>query len=78
MSARIYGLDDLRERGIPYSDVHLGRLEHAGKFPKRIKLNPGSGKQGRKGWNADEIDQHIADLLGKVEKTVAYKLVNAV
>ncbi len=35
---------------VPFSDVHLTRLERAGKFPKRIKLGPG-----RRVWDEDEV-----------------------
>lgn len=27
--------------GIPYTPQHIGRLEAAGKFPKRVNLGPG-------------------------------------
>jgi prophage regulatory protein len=27
--------------GIPYAPQHIGRLEAAGKFPKRVNLGPG-------------------------------------
>lgn len=30
----------LRDRGIVFSNVHLLRLERAGKFPKRVHLTP--------------------------------------
>lgn len=29
---------DLKARGIPWSRMHVDRLEKAGKFPKRIRL----------------------------------------
>ncbi len=35
---------------VPYSNVHFGRLEKAGKFPKRIKFGPG-----RVVWDEDEV-----------------------
>ena len=37
-----------------YSDQHLGRLEKAGKFPKRVKIGPN-----RTGYVKKEIDDHI-------------------
>ena len=40
-----------RRQLVPYSDMHIGRLEKAGKFPKRIKLNP----NGRVGWSLHEV-----------------------
>ena len=39
-----------RRRLIPYSDVHILRLERAGKFPARIQLGPG-----RIGWSEHEV-----------------------
>jgi prophage regulatory protein len=36
---RILSFEELRsEKGIPYSKVHIWRLERDGKFPKRIPL----------------------------------------
>ena len=63
MPKRIDRYPDLRAKGIPYSDVHLRRLEDADKFPKRFKLNPGSGPQGAVGWDAGEIDDHLKSLI---------------
>jgi len=40
-----------RRQLIPYSDMHIWRLEKAGKFPQRIKLSP----NGRVGWSLQEI-----------------------
>jgi prophage regulatory protein len=39
-----------RKRRVPYSDVHIWRLEQAGRFPKRIKLG-----ERRVGWDLDEV-----------------------
>lgn len=41
--------------GIPYSFVHIGRLEKVGEFPSRIQLG-----QCRVAWYADEIEAWIA------------------
>jgi predicted DNA-binding transcriptional regulator AlpA len=35
---------------VPYTNMHLHRLEKAGKFPKRIRLGPG-----RVVWNLSEV-----------------------
>jgi prophage regulatory protein len=32
--------DDLRSLGIPFSRVHIDRLQRAGQFPKKVKLGP--------------------------------------
>jgi prophage regulatory protein len=54
-TVRILSFEDLRsEKGIPYSKVHLWRLERDGKFPKRVPLG-----QSRHGWLDSEIDGWI-------------------
>jgi prophage regulatory protein len=35
---------------VPYTRQHLGRLERAGRFPRRVALGPG-----RVAWAEDEI-----------------------
>lgn len=52
---RIINRKELRNR-VPYSDVHIGRLEKAGKFPRRIKLGEG---RGRVGWIEEMVDAWI-------------------
>jgi prophage regulatory protein len=53
---RILNFEELRsEKGIPYSKVHIWRLERAGKFPKRVPLGAS-----RHGWSECEIDEWIA------------------
>jgi prophage regulatory protein len=44
-----------RRELVPYSDMHIWRMEKAGKFPKRIKLGPN-----RIGWSLNEINDWIA------------------
>ena len=39
---------------IPYSDMHISRLEKIGAFPKRIKLG-----SRRVGWSLREIEQWL-------------------
>ncbi len=51
---KILSLEDLRERGILYSRVHIGRLVKAGKFPAPIKVG-----QNRIGWVEREIDEWL-------------------
>ena len=48
-----------RER-VPYSDMHILRLEKEGKFPKRIQLGPN-----RVGWLDSEIDQWIEERVAE-------------
>ncbi len=39
-----------RRRLVPFSDMHVWRLERDGKFPKRIKIGPN-----RVAWQLSEI-----------------------
>jgi prophage regulatory protein len=41
---------------VPYSDMHVWRLEQASKFPKRIKLG-----ERRVGWDLGEVIAWIED-----------------
>jgi prophage regulatory protein len=41
-------------KGIPYSRVHVGRLEKAQKFPKRVHLSASTVA-----WVESELDDHI-------------------
>jgi prophage regulatory protein len=49
-------LVDSKERRqlVPYSDMHIWRMEEAGTFPKRIKLGPN-----RVAWSLREITEWI-------------------
>lgn len=44
---------------IPLSRQHVYRLEKAGKFPSRLKLNPSAGDRGRVVWILAEIEAHV-------------------
>jgi prophage regulatory protein len=58
---KILNYDDLKTlKGIPYSKVHLWRLERGGKFPKRVPLG-----QSRHGWLDSEIDEWITSRMAK-------------
>ena len=58
---KILNYDDLKTlKGIPYSKVHLWRLERHGKFPKRVPLG-----QSRHGWLDSEIDEWITSRMAK-------------
>jgi len=45
---------------VPYSRQHIGRLELAGQFPKRVQLG-----QCRVGWVYDEIASWIDERVKK-------------
>ena len=51
---RIVSAKERREM-VPYSDMHIWRLERDEKFPRRIKLG-----SGRVGWSFQEIQDWIA------------------
>jgi len=51
---RLLTFSDLKARGIPWTRMHVGRLEAAGKFPQHIDLGENSIA-----WFEDEIDDFI-------------------
>jgi len=53
-SRRLLDYQALRERGIPWSRVHIARLEAAGKFPLHIDIGENSIA-----WFEDEIDDFL-------------------
>jgi prophage regulatory protein len=56
-NVRLLSYDELRpQKGIPYSKVHIWRLEREGKFPKRVPLG-----ESRHGWIETEIDEWISE-----------------
>lgn len=56
MALRILDRKALREKGVPFSNVHLLRLEKAGKFPRRFSLT-----ENRVGWLEGDIDGWIEE-----------------
>ena len=54
-----------------YSIVHLQRLEDAGNFPKRFKLNPDGGPFGAIGWDFEELMAWVAERRDSREIAVA-------
>ncbi len=44
-----------RRQFVPYSDMHIWRLEQAGRFPMRIRLG-----ENRVGWSFHELQEWIA------------------
>ena len=56
---RLLSYDELRSQmGIPYSKVHLWRLEREGKFPRRVRLG-----ESRHGWLESEIDDWVLERM---------------
>lgn len=55
-SERVVTLSQLREQyGVPFSRVHLWRLERDQKFPARVRLS-----ERRIVWRANEIESYLA------------------
>jgi prophage regulatory protein len=48
------------DKGIPWSLMHLGRLEEAGRFPKRVMLGDRTPR-----WVENEIDAFVAEKLAQ-------------
>jgi prophage regulatory protein len=55
VSRRLLRYRELKlEKGIPFSRMHIDRLEKAGKFPRRVRLGLNTV-----GWFDDELDEHV-------------------
>jgi prophage regulatory protein len=54
------------EKGIPWSRMHVDRLEKAGKFPKRVRLG-----ENTVAWQEDEIDAMLAAKAAERDKVAA-------
>lgn len=55
MQKRLVTKKELKEYGVPYSFVHLKRMEEAGQFPKRIQLS-----QNRVAYYLHEVEEWVA------------------
>jgi prophage regulatory protein len=62
---------DLRDRGIPYSRVHLRRLEKLGCFPRHITLGAGAELHALKAWLLEEIEAWEAARIAARDTKVA-------
>jgi len=51
---RLLTFFDLKERGIPWSRVHISRLEATGKFPRHINVS-----ENTVAWFEDEVDDFL-------------------
>ena len=60
---RLLDYQALRERGIPWSRVHIARLEAAKKFPLHIDLGANSIA-----WFEDEIDAFLEEKAAQRER----------
>jgi prophage regulatory protein len=57
---RLLTFADLKARGIPWTRMHVGRLEAAGKFPQHIDLGENSIA-----WFEEEIDDFLEEKAAK-------------
>jgi prophage regulatory protein len=53
---RFLSYDELIERGIRFSRVHIRRLERAGHFPMHVTLGAGNDVQSSIAWLVDEVE----------------------
>lgn len=65
MSRKLVSKKELKSiYGVPYSFVHIARLEAAGTFPKRIMLGAC-----RVAWVAEEVEAWIDDKIANRART---------
>ncbi len=62
---RLIDKHELRKK-VPYHEVHIGRLERAGKFPKRVKCGAN-----RVAWIESEVDDWIAAKMAERDAEAA-------
>lgn len=55
ISHKILRFADLKSAGVPWCRMHIDRLERDGRFPKRVRLGPGTV-----GWVEAEIAEFIS------------------
>lgn len=55
---RLIPYESLAPKGVPYSKVHLWRLEKQGKFPKRVPIGAG-----RYAYVESEINAYVEALI---------------
>jgi len=62
---RLMTYDQMKSKGVPYSGMHLRRLEAAGKFPRRVKIGA------RVAWVETEVDEWLAAKVEARDKVAA-------
>jgi prophage regulatory protein len=63
---KFLGFSDLKSRGIPYTRMHLRRLEAAGSFPHHVDIGDNSIA-----WVEEEIDAWCAERIAKRDARIA-------
>jgi prophage regulatory protein len=69
---RLLTFADLKARGIPWSRVHVGRLEAARKFPLHIDVGENSVA-----WFEDEIDDFLEEKAAERDRRKAAKHIHS-
>jgi len=64
---KILSFNDLTERGVNFSRVHISRLERAGRFPKHVNLG-----DKRVGWVEDEVEAWLRERVAEREDAGAF------
>jgi predicted DNA-binding transcriptional regulator AlpA len=67
---RLLSYEDLETRGIPYTRVHLARLERDGLFPQRVRIGGGNFVA----WLEDEVDAYVESLAAARPKRAGPKI----
>jgi predicted DNA-binding transcriptional regulator AlpA len=65
LTMKLLDYEGLADKGIKFSDTHIGRLISKKQFPKPVKI----GK--RSYWVEAEIDQYISDKLAQRDSAAA-------
>ena len=63
---RLLTFPDLGSRGVPYTRVHIYRLEQQGRFPRRVRLG-----ENRVGWVESEIEGWLQDRIAERDREAA-------
>jgi predicted DNA-binding transcriptional regulator AlpA len=71
---RFLSYDDLVARGIPYSRVHLRRLEISGHFPPRVELGAGNCVQTSVAWVAAEVEAWEDSRIAKRDERLQLRM----
>ena len=70
---RLLTFADLKARGIPWTRMHVGRLEAAGKFPQHIALGENSIA-----WFEDEVDAFLEEKAAERDRRRANRAEHAI
>jgi predicted DNA-binding transcriptional regulator AlpA len=72
-SRKFLSYNDLVQRGIRFSRVHIRRLERTGDFPVHVELGSGNEIQTSIAWVAAEIEAWESGLIAKRDAKLRIK-----